>query len=297
MSQARFRSLDGIDMVIEYDTFGDPADPALLLIMGYTAQMVQWEEGWCRMLADRGLFVIRFDNRDCGLSTKLDGVTVDVDAVIKAALLEEPVPSVPYTLREMAADAVSLLDHLGIDRAHLVGASMGGMIAQQMAISYPERTASLTSIMSQPGDPSVGQPTPEAAAALIAPAPTEREAYLDHSATWLIWQSRAHRSEARMRLNAARDFDRSCYPEGGPRQLAAIYASGSRESGLAALKTPTLVIHGLDDTLISPSGGERTAALVPGATLLLVDDMGHDLPEPLWPMLVDAIAEHARSAA
>jgi pimeloyl-ACP methyl ester carboxylesterase len=295
--QARFRSIDGLDMALEYDSFGSPVDPALLLIMGFTAQMVQWDERFCRMLADRGLFVVRFDNRDCGLSTKLDGASVDVDAVIKAALLEEPVPPVPYTLREMAADAAALLDHLGIARAHVLGASMGGMIAQQFAIDHPGRTASLTSVMSQPGDPTVGQPTPEAAAALLTPAPTDREGYIAHSTSWQIWQSRRYRSDEQSRRNAARDYDRSFYPEGGPRQLAAIYASGNRDAALAALEVPTLVIHGLDDTLIAPSGGERTAELVKGATLMLVEDMGHDLPEPLWPVLVDAIAGHAMRAS
>jgi len=253
MPQARFRSVDGLDMCIEYDTFGDPSHPALLLIMGYTAQMVQWDERFCAMLADRGLFVVRFDNRDCGLSTKLDGATVDVDEVIRAALMEEPVPSVPYTLREMAADAVALLDHLGV--------------------------------------------APEAAAALLTPPPPDREGYIAHSTTWQIWQSRRYRSDELSRRNAARDWDRSFYPEGGPRQLAAIYASGNRDEGLSALSVPTLVIHGLDDTLITPSGGERTAELVPGATLMLVDDMGHDFPEPLWPVLVDAIASHVQRAA
>lgn len=297
MPQARFRSLDGLDMAIEYDSFGDPADPVLLLVMGFTAQMVQWDERFCRMLAGHGLHVVRFDNRDCGLSTKLDGAAVDVDAVIKAALLEEPVPAVPYTLREMAADAIALLDHLGVGRAHVLGASMGGMIAQQMAIDHPSRVATLISVMSQPGDPTVGQPSPEAAAALLTPPPADRDGYIAHSTTWQIWQSRKYRSDELSRRNAARDWDRSFYPEGGPRQLAAIYASGSREAGLSALAVPTLVIHGLDDTLIAPDGGERTAELVPGATLMLVEDMGHDFPEPLWPALVEAIVGHVRRAA
>jgi len=174
---------------------------------------------------------------------------------------------------------------------------MGGMIAQHVAIDHPGRTASLISVMSQPGDPTVGQPTPEAAAALLTPPPPDREGYIAHSTTWQIWQSRRYRSDELSRRNAARDWDRSFYPEGGPRQLAAIYASGNRDEGLSALSVPTLVIHGLDDTLITPSGGERTAELVPGATLMLVDDMGHDFPEPLWPVLVDAIASHVQRAA
>jgi pimeloyl-ACP methyl ester carboxylesterase len=248
------------------------------------------------MLADQGLYVVRFDNRDCGLSSKLDGVEVDLEAVIGAALTEQPIPSVPYTLSDMAADAVGLLDALGLERAHIMGASMGGMIAQTVAIEHPTRTRSLISIMSMPGEPEVGQPTPEAAAALLAPPPTERQAYIDASPQWMVWQSKKYRDEQQARRQAAADYDRSFYPEGAPRQLAAIYASGRRTEGLAALDVPTLVIHGMDDTLITPSGGFRTAELVPGAVLLYVADMGHDMPEPLWPFLVDVIGAHTRRA-
>jgi pimeloyl-ACP methyl ester carboxylesterase len=284
-------------MELEYDTFGSPDDPALLLVMGFTAQMIQWPVDFCKQLADRGLFVIRFDNRDCGLSTKLDGVTVDLGAVIGAVLSEQPVPPVPYTLSDMAADAVGLLDGLGIDRAHIMGASMGGMIVQTIAIEHPERVISLTSVMSMTGEPGVGQPTPEAAAALLAPPPTERQAYIDASPSWMLWHSKKYRDEDATRAQAAEGYDRMFYPEGSARQLSAIYASGSRAAGLAALHVPTLVIHGRDDTLITPSGGFRTAELVDGAHLLLLADMGHDMPEQLWPVLVDAIASHTRNAA
>ncbi|MGD9997178.1 MAG: alpha/beta fold hydrolase [Ilumatobacteraceae bacterium] len=290
----RARVATGMDL--EYDTCGSPADPALLLIMGFTAQMTLWQDGFCKMLADQGLFVIRFDNRDCGLSTKLDGVAVELDKVIGAALSGQPVPPVPYTLSDMAADAVGLLDALGIEHAHIMGASMGGMIAQTVAIEHPARTASLTSIMSMPGEPEVGQPSPEAAAALLAPPPTERQAYIDASPSWMVWQSKKYRDEDLTRRQAAADYDRSFYPEGAPRQLAAIYASGARTEGLAALDVPALVIHGMDDTLITPSGGFRTAELIPGSVLLYVADMGHDMPEPLWPFLVDVIAAHVRRA-
>jgi len=283
---------------LEYDTIGSPDDPALLLIMGFTAQLTAWPDGFCKMLADGGLFVVRFDNRDCGLSTKLDGVAVDVPAIMARGIGGDAEGiDVPYTLSEMAADAVGLLDHLGIDRAHVAGASMGGMIAQTLAIEHPQRCRSLISIMSSPGDPSVGQATPEALAALLSPPPTEREAYIESSSKWLIWSSKKYADQNANRERAAAGYDRSFYPEGASRQLAAIYTSGNRSEKLGAVQTPTLVIHGRDDTLIQPSGGVRTAELIPEANLFLVAHMGHDNPEPLWPTLVDAIVSHARNAS
>jgi len=274
---------------LEYDTFGDPKNPALLLIMGYTAQMVAWEEEFCKMFAAKNLFVIRFDNRDCGLSTKLDGVKVDVNAVIGAALMEEMIPPVPYTLRDMAADAIGLLDYLKIDRAHVLGASMGGMIAQVLTIEYPQRVRTLTSVMSMSGEPEYGQSAPEAMGALLSIPPADREGYIAHSPIYQAFHSMKYRSDENSKRAAARDYDRGYYPEGAPRQLAAIYASGRRTEQLRAVKTPTLVVHGKDDTLITPSGGERTADLIPNAKFELVDDMGHDLPEPLWGKLVDLV--------
>jgi pimeloyl-ACP methyl ester carboxylesterase len=291
------RAVVGTGMELEYDTIGSPADPPLLLVMGFTAQLTAWDERFCRLLADGGRYVIRFDNRDCGLSTKLDGVGVDIAAVLAAALSGGAPPEVPYTLSDMAADAVGLLDVLGIEKAHVMGASMGGMIAQTIAIEHPHRCLSLVSVMSQPGDPDVGQPTPEAAAALLSPPPTSRDEYVAASPRWMTWHSRKYRDEARTKAQAARDFDRSFYPEGSPRQLAAIYASGNRSERLAQLDIPTLVIHGRDDTLITPSGGMRTAEVIPGAHLLLLADMGHDLPEPLWPVLADAVLSHTRHAS
>jgi pimeloyl-ACP methyl ester carboxylesterase len=260
--------------------------------MGFTAQMVAWDEEFCTQLADRGHFVIRFDNRDCGLSTKLHGVPSNSDAVIMAAMMETEMPPVPYTLSDMAADAMQVLDHLNIERAHIMGASMGGMIAQTVAIEHPHRVKTLISIMSQPGELTVGQPTQEAMELIVTPAPSDRDEYIAFAPKWQLWQSKKYRSDEVSRRNAIRDFDRSNYPEGGPRQMAAIYASGSRAEGLQKLQVPTLVIHGTDDQLITPSGGERTAELIPNSTLLMVEDMGHDMPQPLWPLYLDAISKH-----
>ena len=292
MPRAAFTSTDNRNIELEYDHFGNPKDPALLLIMGFTAQMVAWEEEFCKQLADRGHFVIRFDNRDCGLSTKLHGVPSNSDAVIMAAMMETEMPPVAYTLSDMAADAAKLLDHLEIERAHIMGASMGGMIAQTFAIEHPHRTKTLISIMSQPGELTVGQPTQEAMELIVTPAPSDRDEYIAFAPKWQLWQSKKYRSDELSRRNAIRDFDRSNYPEGGPRQMAAIYASGSRAEGLQKLQIPTLVIHGTEDQLITPSGGERTAELIPNSTLLMVDDMGHDMPQPLWPLYLDAISKH-----
>ena len=292
MPRASFTSTDNRSIELEYDHFGNPTDPALLLIMGFTAQMVAWDEEFCTQLADRGHFVIRFDNRDCGLSTKLHGVPSNSDAVIMAAMMETEMPPVPYTLSDMAADAMQVLDHLNIERAHIMGASMGGMIAQTVAIEHPHRTKTLISIMSQPGELTVGQPTQEAMELIVTPAPSDRDEYIAFAPKWQLWQSKKYRSDEVSRRNAIRDFDRSNYPEGGPRQMAAIYASGSRAEGLQKLQVPTLVIHGTDDQLITPSGGERTAELIPNSTLLMVDDMGHDMPQPLWPFYLDAISKH-----
>lgn len=292
MPRAAFTSTDNRHIELEYDHFGNPKDPALLLIMGFTAQMVAWEEEFCTQLADRGHFVIRFDNRDCGLSTKLHGVPSNVDAVIMAAMMETEMPPVAYTLSDMAADAAKLLDHLEIERAHIMGASMGGMIAQTFAIEHPHRTKTLISIMSQPGELTVGQPSPEAMELIVTPAPSNRDEYIAFAPKWQLWQSKKYRSDELSRRDAIRDFDRGIYPEGGPRQMAAIYASGSRADGLQKLQVPTLVIHGTEDQLITPSGGERTAELIPNSTLLMVDDMGHDMPQPLWPLYLDAISKH-----
>ncbi|CAB5062828.1 unannotated protein [freshwater metagenome] len=276
---------------IEYETFGDSKNPALILMEGHGAQMVKWDTEYCKMFAAKNLYVIRFDNRDCGLSTKFDGIEVDLGAVLKAALLEETVPPVPYTLSDMAGDVVGLLDFLKIDRAHIFGVSLGGMIAQVLTIEHPTRVRSLISVMSMSGEPEFGQSTPEAIGALLSESPSDRSGYIEHSIVYQVYHSKKYRSDEFSKTSAARDFDRMYYPQGSARQLAAVYASGRRTEQLRAIKTPTLVIHGKDDTLISPSGGERTAELIPNAKLVLVDDMGHDMPKPLWGYLVDLISD------
>ncbi len=281
---------------LEYDTFGSATDPALLLVMGFTAQMTTWDEAFCGRLAAGGRFVIRFDNRDCGLSTKLDGQLVDPVAVMGAVMQGTPVPPVPYTLSDMAADAIGLLDLLGIDRAHVAGASMGGMIVQTMAIEHPERLLSVTSIMSTIGDLGYGQATAEAMQVILTPPPEGREQAIARAVDYGVWGSKRYFDADKARQLAAAAYDRSSYPEGATRQMTAIYASGDRTEQLRQVTVPMLVIHGQDDTLIHPSGGRRTAELVPGSHLLEVADMGHDLPEPLWPLLVGAILAHGEIA-
>jgi pimeloyl-ACP methyl ester carboxylesterase len=287
----------GIDLA--YETIGSPADPPLLLVAGYGTQLIAWPRGFSELLAAGGRFVIQYDNRDSGLSSKFDGVEVDMGALVaaaEAADAESVAALAPYTLSDLADDAVALLDALEIDRAHVLGASMGGMIAQQLAIERPERLLSLTSMMSTTGEADVGAPTQEALVALLTPSPTERAPYIEASSgKGMIWASKRYGDRARLEELAGESYDRCFYPEGVGRQLGAILATGSRAAGLRALAVPTLVIHGLDDTLIAPDGGERTAELVPGARLLLVEDMGHDRPEPLWPLLAEAILEHTEA--
>jgi pimeloyl-ACP methyl ester carboxylesterase len=284
-------------ITLEYDTFGSPDAPALLLVMGLGAQLIAWPPAFCERLAAGGLFVVRFDNRDCGLSSKLDGQAADLGAIMVAASegdLDAAGALSPYTLSDMSDDGFALLTALGIEQAHVVGSSMGGAIAQTMAIEHPERVLTLTSMMSATGEPEFGQSTLDALQALMTPLPADRDGYV-RAATdnALIWASKRYRDAAAAGELAAQSYDRSYYPEGGQRQLAALIAGGSRAEALRRLDVPTLVIHGLDDTLVTPSGGERTAALVPGARLLLLADMGHDRPEPLWPELCAAIVEHA----
>ncbi len=282
---------------LEYETFGSASDPTILLVMGFAAQLILWDVGLCEALVAEGYHVVRFDNRDCGLSTHLDGQAVEPMAVMMAIVGGGPVPEVPYLLSDMAADAIGLLDHLGVDRAHIVGASMGGMIVQTMAIEHPDRVASMVSVMSTPGDTSVGQPAPEAMAVLLRPPAANRDAYIEGAVDTAVFASKRHFDPDRVRRIAAMSFDRAFYPEGATRQLAAIFASGDRSEKLRDLRVPSLVIHGRDDTLIMLSGGERTAELIPGANLLVLGDMGHDLPEPLWPLVVGAITNHIATSA
>jgi pimeloyl-ACP methyl ester carboxylesterase len=289
---ARIR-VNGIELV--YDTFGDPSAPPLLLIMGLGVQMIAWDEEFCTELAAQGFWVIRFDNRDVGLSTRLDEAGVpDVPALMQAQAHSEAV-QVPYTLRDMADDAVGLLDALQAGPAHVVGASMGGMIAQEMAIHHPERVRTLTSIMSTTGDPALPPPTPEAMSVLVTPFPTDREGYLQSSvqASRILAGPGFPFDEDRVREEAGRAFDRGLSLAGTARQLAAILASGSRKEALQTVTAPTLVIHGDADPLVPVQGGMDTANSIPGARLLIIEGMGHDLPPALAPRVISAIVSHA----
>lgn len=284
---------DGVEL--EYDSFGDPADPPLLLIMGLATQMIGWPEAFCELLAGRGFHVTRFDNRDIGLSTQLD----NVPAPDLMAIMSGDPSSAPYLLEDMARDAVAVLDTLGAQRAHIVGISMGGMIAQEVAIKHPERVLSLCSIMSTTGDHAVGQPSQEALAAILLPPGTDRESAIERGVTVLkvISSPGYPPTEQWMRERTAAAYDRAHRPEGGARQFAAIVASPDRTGALRELAVPTVVIHGEDDRLVDVSGGKATAAAIPGAELVLLPGLGHDLPEALWPVFADAIARNAARAA
>jgi pimeloyl-ACP methyl ester carboxylesterase len=288
---------NGIDIC--YEIFGDPAADPLLLIMGLGGQMIHWEDDFCRQLAARGFRVIRFDNRDIGKSSKMTGgKRLTPVELLKLRFLKIPIAA-PYKLRDMAEDTVGLMDALGIKSAHLVGASMGGMIAQETTMLFPQRVRSLTSIMSTTGNPKVPPPTREASAMLMAPPPLTKEEYFERYAqTWKILRAGSFpQDEALDRSRAERTFERGLNPAGVGRQLRAILASGSRKERLRAVKVPTLVIHGTVDPLVRPEGGKDTAASIPGAKLLMIEGMGHALPIPMWPQIIDAIDKHAHGAA
>jgi pimeloyl-ACP methyl ester carboxylesterase len=288
---------NGIDIC--YEIFGEPTAEPLLLIMGLGAQMVLWDDAFCEQLAARGFRVIRFDNRDIGQSSKMSGgKRLTPLELLKLRFLKIPVAA-PYKLIDMACDTTGLMDVLGIKSAHLVGASMGGMIAQEVAISFPQRVRSLTSIMSTTGNPKVPPPTKEAAAMLMAPPPTTREEYFARFAqTWKILRVGSFpEDEALDPSRAARVFSRGLNPAGVGRQLRAILASGSRKARLHSVTAPSLVIHGTVDPLVRPEGGIDTAASIPGAKLLMVEGMGHAIPIPMWPQVIGAIADHAHGAA
>ena len=284
---------NGIDLC--YEIFGDARAEPMLLIMGLGAQMIHWDDDFCRQLAARGFRVIRFDNRDIGKSSHLSGgKRLTPVELLKLRFLKIPVAA-PYKLRDMAEDVIGLMDVLGIKSAHVVGASMGGMIAQEIAISFPQRVRSLTSIMSTTGNPKVPPPTREATAVLMAPPPTTREEFFARFAqTWKILRVGSFPQDEALDLaRAERTFERGLNPAGVGRQLRAILASGSRKERLASVKAPTLVIHGTVDPLVRPEGGKDTAASIPGAKLLMIEGMGHALPIPMWPEIIDAIDRHA----
>lgn len=277
----------------EYDAFGEPGAPPLLLIMGLGAQMISWDEDFCELLGARGFHVTRYDNRDVGLSTKLDHLgTPNFLAVMAGS--QPP----PYRLDDLADDAAAIMDGLGIESAHVVGASMGGFIAQLLAIRHRSRVLSLTSIMSAPGGMADNVPaTPEATEALLKQPPADRDGLIEHG----VWVSSrisgpAHFDPEDARRKRARAVDRSVSVAGTARQLAAVAASPSRVEQLGALDVPALVIHGEADPLVPVENGRRTAIAIPGARLLVLPTMGHDLPRPLWPEIADAIVETAGRA-
>lgn len=277
---------------IEYDTFGSPDDPAMLLVMGLSMQMTGWEPGLCERLAGRGFHVVRFDNRDIGLSTHFDHAPV-ADPV---AVLGGDTSQVPYVLPDMADDAAGLLAALGIGAAHLVGVSMGGMIVQELLLRHPGLALSACSIMSTTGAPGVGRPTAEGAAALAGPPALERAAAIEHGVqVWRVLQSPAYpRSDEQLRAMETAFYDRDHNPAGSARQLMAILASPDRTPGLHSVAVPTLVIHGEADPLIDVSGGRATAAAVPGSVLRTYPGMGHDLPPELWDEFVDEIVANTK---
>jgi pimeloyl-ACP methyl ester carboxylesterase len=275
------------DLEIAYETFGDAGDPPILLVMGLATQMIGWPDEFCAGLVDRGYFVVRFDNRDIGLSTHLDSA----GAPDILTVLGGDASSVPYGLADLADDTVGLLDALGLDSVHLIGASMGGMIAQLVALRHPARVRSLTSIMSTTGDPSVGGPSEAALTLLLAPAARDRDAAVQRVIdTYRVIGSPGFEfDESALRERAGLSFDRAYDPAGVARQLAAVLTTPDRTRALKGISVPTLVIHGSDDALVNVSGGRATAAAVPGAELLVVDGMGHDLPRAMWPEITDRI--------
>jgi pimeloyl-ACP methyl ester carboxylesterase len=279
---------------IAYDAFGPRDGRPLILIMGLGVQLIGWREELCQGLASAGHYVVRFDNRDVGLSTHLsDAPAVDLEAAFRGDH-----SATTYCLRDMALDVVGLMDALNLPSAHLLGLSMGGMIAQTVAIHHPSRVRSLVSIMSTTGDPSVGRSSPQAQAALFSPPATSRETAIKRALMLyeVIGSPRYPIDFDRLAEQAGRAFDRAFDPEGVTRQLAAILASGDRTEDLHHLRVPCLVIHGEDDPLVGFDGGEATAAAVPGASLLAFPGMGHDLPEALWPLIVDAVSRHTSTA-
>jgi pimeloyl-ACP methyl ester carboxylesterase len=280
---------------IEYETVGDPRGRPLLLVQGLGAQLTSIEDGFCELLADRGFLVVRYDNRDAGLSTWFDGAR----PVNLAAVWGGDHSSLAYTLEDMADDALAVLDAAGVAAAHVAGISLGGMIAQLLATRYPSRVLSLASIMSTTGDRAVGQPTGEAASVLVSSMPGDREGFVEQAVVnaRAISAGTAFPFDAEaVRRGAGRGFDRAHHPKGVGRQFAAILAAGDRTRVLAEIRVPTVVVHGEEDQIIGVSGGEATAAAIPGARLLRVPGLGHELPPGFWPTLADALVQNADRA-
>jgi len=285
---------------IEYDTFGDSSSPPLLLIVGLGCQMIYWDEELCERLAGKGLYVIRFDNRDAGLSTKLEEAGVpDIMAALGAVMQGEAIQA-PYTLDDMANDAVGLLEALGIEKAHICGMSMGAEIAQTVAIRHPSCVLSLIPIYGSTGNPELPRPKPEALNFFITPPPEEREAFIEHfiKGFQILAGLGFPFDEEWHRILAAQSYDRAFYPQGMARQLVAMLAHGNRKPALASVTAPTLVIHGTEDPIMPVEGGKDTAESIPGADMLIIEGMGHDLPHSgAWPRIVDTIAEYTHKVS
>ncbi len=285
---------------IEYDTIGNSSSPPLLLIMGLGGQLIHWDADFCGKLADKGLFIIRFDNRDTGLSTKFEGAgPPDISGLFNALMKGQTIET-PYTLNDMADDAAGLLAALNIEKAHICGSSMGGMIAQTLAIRHPQRLLSLISIYGTTGNPNLPPPQPAAMEALMTPPPAEREAYIEYNVKTMkaIAGSGFPFDEQFIRSISAQAYDRAFYPQGVGRQMMAVMTQENREPALASVSVPALVIHGTADPLVPPAHGTQTANAIPGAQLLLIEGMGHDLPhiKGPWPQVIDAIADHTKNA-
>lgn len=287
-------------LTIEYDTFGDRGADPLLLIMGLGMQMTAWSPDFCEALATRGYYVVRFDNRDIGLSTKFDGVRAPGRLRYLMHHLFHTSLGAPYSLSDMAADAAGVLDALDIDAAHVVGASMGGMIAQLLTFGYPERVKSLTSLMSTSGKPGLPRAQPELVKHMFVnrPRTSDPDVMLDHTVAtvMMLGSPRYPRSEREWRELISASIQRSFYPQGFIRQMAAIVADGSRVERLEKVKTPTLVIHGREDPLVRVEGGIDTARHISGSRLEIIEGMGHDIPPPLVTKLTGLIADHAVNA-
>ncbi len=276
-----------------YETFGSDRDPPMLLIMGLGTQMIGWPDDFCAQLAGRGFHVVRFDNRDIGRSTRIHGRPPSA-----GELLRRRIKPVLYDLGDMADDAAGLLGKLDLAPAHVVGVSMGGMIAQTLAARHPDMVRSLVSIMSMTGSRRSGQPAFRIYPYLLRRPPTGRGAYVEHMSRMFatIGSTGLPQDADRIRDMLARAYDRGFDPAGPGRQLGAIVASGNRTPEVRTIRAPTLVIHGSKDPMVSPSGGKATARAIPGARLMIVEGMGHDLPEAGWPQLIPAIADHAHAA-
>ena len=291
-SGERFAQVGEIELC--YESFGAEDGTPLLLVMGLASQMIYWEEDFCRALVDRGFRVIRFDNRDVGRSTILR----DRRPPTLRELVLRDKRAVAYPLAELADDAAGLLDHLEIERSHVVGVSMGGMIAQLIAINHPQRVSSLVSIMSTTGSRRVGNPQPAMIRRLLKRARTDRDGYIEDTVETLqaIGSKRYPAEPATLRALAGRAFDRGYHPAGTARPLAALNTTPNRTRQLGQLRLPATVIHGTDDPLISPSGGRATARAIPACNLVMLPGMAHDMPRPLWPEIIDAIARTAAMA-